>query len=486
MAGSETRKTCLKFIKALKLKGTPFPEFEILLTMLQEEVTNRGLDNDMLKRLTDVIINTDLPAAKLTLLIKCLIPKYKVPEKVVKSMITWCLSSLNNLPLTVSTVIIQWVIEELGKYHQNVELPCNAVSLLANMVGYHLLTYADFQYQSRFSYNLYNTLIRAFILENEKFSDEEMDKFLTMTIEFSRYMQEGILIIKLFFDEYLYFNTGEHLLKFLDLLQWMTSISVTELQENILIHVENIFYESNLTIKCEIIKSLQKLITNLFVKQGLEQQSQYASSFLQQGPLEDLAEIIPVITTILENLIVRGLNIYNYNIILLSESLAFYEQICALESCSYVSSWTLPPPAVIYGAFITKSCAILSRVCKLLLKYRNMSPHLRPILPADVYQQKIGIISIYANDIHKALWYDKTFSDRKNGYLLKNLSKKVIDDLGDCDLDILLNICNHYAVLPYRYTINKTGLNINTKEDAKAMAFYYYPAVNKFLAVFTE
>lgn len=55
-------------------------------------------------------------------------------------------------------------IEELGKYHHNVELPCNAVSLLANMVGYHLLTYADFQYQSRFSYNLYNTLTRGMYL----------------------------------------------------------------------------------------------------------------------------------------------------------------------------------------------------------------------------------------------------------------------------------------------------------------------------------
>lgn len=40
-------------------------------------------------------------------------------------------------------------IDELGKYHQNVELPCNAISLLANMAGYHLLTYADFQYQSK-------------------------------------------------------------------------------------------------------------------------------------------------------------------------------------------------------------------------------------------------------------------------------------------------------------------------------------------------
>lgn len=52
-------------------------------------------------------------------------------------------------------------IEELGKYQQSVELPCNAVSLLSNMAGYHLLTYANFQYQSRFSYNLYNTLTRG-------------------------------------------------------------------------------------------------------------------------------------------------------------------------------------------------------------------------------------------------------------------------------------------------------------------------------------
>jgi len=82
--------------------------------------------------------------------------------------------------------------------------------------------------------------ILAFILENGKFSKEEMDKFLTMTVEFSRYMQEGILIVKLFFDEYLYYNSGEHLLKLLDLLQWMTSISVTGNYEIVLTDIENI------------------------------------------------------------------------------------------------------------------------------------------------------------------------------------------------------------------------------------------------------
>lgn len=68
--------------------------------------------------------------------------------------------------------------------------------------------------------------ILAFILENEKFSEEEMNEFLTMTIEFSRYMQEGILVMKQFLGEYLYYNTGEYLPKLLHLLQWMTIISV--------------------------------------------------------------------------------------------------------------------------------------------------------------------------------------------------------------------------------------------------------------------
>ncbi|XP_018394286.1 PREDICTED: centromere protein I-like [Cyphomyrmex costatus] len=377
-------------------------------------------------------------------------------------------------------------IEELGKYHQNVELPCNAISLLVNMVGHHLLTYADFQYQSRFSYNLYNTLTRAFIFENGKFSMEEMDIFLTTTVEFSRYMQEGILVVKLFFDEYLYYNSGEHLLRLLDLLQWMTSISVTELRENILIHIQNIFYESNLNMKCEIIRSVQKLITNLFVRQGLEEQNQYASSFLQQDRLEDLVEIVLAITTILENLIVCGLNIHNYDVILLSECLAFYEEICTLESRSYVLSWTLPPPAVIYGAFITKSCAILSRICKLLLRYCKMSPHMRQIMPLNIYAERIRIISIYANDIHKSLWYDEPFSE--NGNLLKNFSKKLRSDLRDCDLETLLNISNHYAILPFKCTLNisKTSLKINTKEAAKTMASCYFPAVDEFLSVFDE
>lgn len=36
-----------------------------------------------------------------------------------------------------------------------------------------------------------------------------------------------------------------------------------------------------------------------------------------------------------------------------------------------------------------------------------MKTRLYQIMPSDMYQERIRIISTYANDIHKALWYDE-------------------------------------------------------------------------------
>ena len=59
-------------------------------------------------------------------------------------------------------------MEDLGKYHTSLELPCNTTSLLTNMAGYHLLMFADFDHQDRFSYNLYNTLRRGMLKKTYK------------------------------------------------------------------------------------------------------------------------------------------------------------------------------------------------------------------------------------------------------------------------------------------------------------------------------
>lgn len=45
----------------------------------------------------------------------------------------------------------------------------------------------------------------------------------------------------------------------------------------------------------------------------------------------------------------------------------------------------------------------------------------------------------------------------------------MMEDLEDCNINCLLNISNHYSVLPYKCTLSKTGLNISTKEVSNKM-----------------
>lgn len=73
-----------------------------------------------------------------------------------------------------------------------------------------------------------------------------------------------------------------------------------------------------------------------FVKRGFGKDWQNTSSlFLQQGPSESLIDIIPVLTTVSEDLIIFGLNVHNYNIILLSEALTFYETVYTKTNYNY-------------------------------------------------------------------------------------------------------------------------------------------------------
>ena len=652
----DERTDCLKLLQALKDQGKQYSDIEELLTLLRKYATSHGLDDQVFDLLANVITDINLDAVKLVSLIKCLVPRYMVPEQSFKFITNWWLSSVYTLPITVSIIVVQWTIglweyqlidekiiniyygvlfrvmlkkerldkyiarliyvltkpddvtrrdvsrlwalhqkyanpqkhilallslfksykpelvpekvqsvnvesawtpvpealqimfqaararlegqdlhskssdwnafkltqrkktvaplipsvgyfqigssifkegntrsifditsmEDLGKLHLDIELPSNAVSLLVNTAGHHLLTFADSHYQSKFSYNLYNTLIRALILENEKIPPEEINNFLDMTAEVSRYMQQGIPIVTRFLDEYLYFNTGEYQSKLLALIQWSTSISISDLQGKILVHIQSMFYESTLTLKCEIIRTLRILVTNLFVNQGLLEgcHQNTAALFLGQGPIDSLEDILPILIKVSEDLITSGLNIHCYDILLLSEALSFYEQVCLLENRSTIQSFTLAPPAVIYGGFVSKSCTILSRICKLLLRYRDLSLKFNNRKLRKLFKAKIDTLCVYANDIVRALWYDEPFAERSNAYFLNSIPDKVVKDLAHCDLDHLLNINNHYAILPYKWILRKSGLCINTKEDALNTALHYYPNVSEFLGIF--
>lgn len=365
----------------------------------------------------------------------------------------------------------------LGKHHSVVKFPANATSLLTSVIGYHLLTYADSNYQQKFMHNLYYTLWRSFIFENGKYTNEEMNKILDMTLEFSRYMQHGIPVVNYFINEYLSCFVDEHHLKLLSLVQWSSVLSATELQDSVLKHLKLKFYSSSLNTKCKIIQTLRILLLNLFVINDTAFQNK-SFPFLGQRFADNHAETTRIIQNFATELIVSSLNIHVFNGNVLSESLSFYEQLNILKVCR-ITPLYLAPPAVIYGCFVTRSCAMLLRLCELLMQYRKDVKKYQSSSSTRIRK----LLITYAEDLVSALWYDNCFSNRSanNRFFLKGLEDSAVKASPMCNVDSLLNIAQHYAVVPYLYPLRKSGLVIRTKDDANFVAKQFYSPVNHFL-----
>ncbi len=351
-------------------------------------------------------------------------------------------------------------MSSLARYHSVVKLPCFATSLLTNTIGYHLLTYADLEYQERFISNLYYTLWKAFIFENGRYTEEEMNQVLEMTLEFSRYMQHGVSIVSHFINDYLSFCVSNHQMQLIALMQWST-VSLSELQDYVLKHLKSIYFVSELSVKCKIIRTLRNLVSNLCIIYDKSYKNKLFP-FLNQSFNDELETSIQIIENATRELITAGLNIYDYDTILLSEALTFYEQYNTLLIDRKMSFLSIAPTSVIYGCYVSKSCILLSRVCALLLQYRKyFKDHKDPNSVRNVKR-----LIIFAEDFVSGLWNDNSFSNRlaTNRKFLKNISTELVEEYAPCNINSSLNILQHYAVLPYMYTLNSHGLQIRTKK----------------------
>ncbi|XP_008547116.1 centromere protein I [Microplitis demolitor] len=653
--GNERKEKCIDYFRQLKGKGKSPDRFDDNLIILQEEAATNGLDNSDIKVIADVIRRNELRAGLCVPLVKCLIPKNKLDNNELESMILYWLADHNVLPVTVSTHILQWFIglweyqlsdrqlintyydcffyyllkrertesvitrlvylltkpydvtrrqvrrllkhqeqypkppkhisallslfksykpelvpekipslnlesvwksmpdamrsgfedakhrcsgivlremeifdwnpvkmsvkdqtgpllpsmryfqmgssiykdqdtktlfelnslKDIGKYHFQIELPSNAISLLANNAGYHCLTFASYEFQSRFSFNLYLALRRAFIIDCNAFSYGQKAQLLDMTTEFCKYMKQGIPVFLLFFMEYYPYDTGEFRSKLLGLFEWSTTISVAELQD-LANYFDSIFLESSLKEKCELIRCFQRFSTNLFINQRFDKEEIKPSPFLGQVPMNKLTDLIPIVLKIVDHFLTNGLSIHNNSVLLLDEGTTFYENMNRLASRCEPPWLIIAPPSLIYGGFVSKSAAILSQVCDLLLKYRKINNTLvsDPRLK-DIYQAESKVLEVYTSDLGNALWNDQTFSLRREGQFLSSLPDKMVANLPRSK-DYLLNISNHIAILPCKSTLISSGLDIRTKDLALCLTEHYLPPICEFVRSFDD
>ncbi|CAD6227645.1 GSCOCG00001325001-RA-CDS [Cotesia congregata] len=369
--------------------------------------------------------------------------------------------------------------QDIGKYHFQLELPSNAISLLANNAGYHCLTFANYEFQSRFSFNLYLALRRAFIIENNAFSSEQKAQLLDMTTEFCKYMKQGIPVVLRFFMEYTAYDSGEFRSKLLNLFEWSTTISVAEL-EDLANYFDSVFLESSLEEKCELIGCFERLATNLFINQRFGKEKFKPSPFLGQVPTNKLSDLIPAILKTVDHFMTNGLSIHNNSVLLLDKGIEFYETINRLASRCEPPWLIIAPPSLIYGGFVSKSAAIISQICDLLINYRKIYSQINDSRVREIYEAEAKALKIYTSDLGNALWNDQIFSIRHDGQFLRSLPNKMITNLPKSK-EYSLNISNHIAFLPYRSTLINSNFAIGPKDLALCLAENYLPAISNFI-----
>jgi centromere protein I len=302
-------------------------------------------------------------------------------------------------------------LKSLSAHQLNLDIPCNSLSLLQNMAGIHVLAFGDRSLQSRFSFNLYYTLHRAFFEQDNDFSYKEKENLLKQTVALEEYMQQGIPVVSRFLAEYLPRWDGEDFQETIfHLLQWVTFSSYLELRDLILYYVRNLFMTSGTKVKCSIIAMLNRFVQNL-VSSGLfrkhkEISGLFLDTSVEWNEIETLQDIIRFVT----DLCVSGLIVEQGNYLLLHETLRFFEMATHSEEENKLSMWTMMPPAVVYNGLFSRNACFLARVCDLLLKYdTSRYPRIRELGLRTKFKKEVICQQLYIADFMNSLWNQNSF-----------------------------------------------------------------------------
>ncbi|GLG96608.1 Uncharacterized protein GBIM_03540 [Gryllus bimaculatus] len=297
-----------------------------------------------------------------------------------------------------------------------IDIPCNAVSLVQNPIGHHVLACGDENLQTRFSYTLLNLLQNVVIDRLVKVSMENQEYLLEKICEFQEYSQQGIPFMSKFVATYLVFWDGlTFLSQLMRLLPWITFSSFGELKSLFLVHLYYVYISSNTMVKCSILRALLQLAENLILKSY-----SVVESLFRHPPLLDNAEdILNELIKYIQSLCVLGLNFEPGSAVLLHEVLRLYEILLDVEERAGLNVRSVLPPAAVYFSLFSRNYGNIERVCGLLLKY-DASIGIQRSLQIQV-PGGAKLVKKYSCDYINFLWHMQAMSESKKGFIFKGV-----------------------------------------------------------------
>ncbi|GFG41066.1 hypothetical protein Cfor_04542 [Coptotermes formosanus] len=375
-------------------------------------------------------------------------------------------------------------LKSLSVHQSNLDIPCNSLSLLQNIAGIHVLAFGDRSLQSRFSFNLYYTLRRAFFEQDKDFSYEEKENLLKQTVALEEYMQQGIPVVSRFLAEYLPIWDGEDFQETIfRLVQWITFSSYLELRDLILYHIRNLFMTSGTEVKCSIVAMFNRFVQNLISVSLFRKHKKVSGLFLDISDNWNKIETLQDIIRFVMDLCVSGLIVEQGDYLLLHETLRFFEMATHLEEENKLPIWTLMPPAVVYSGLFSRNACFLARVCDLLLKYdTSRYPSLRELGLGAKFKEEVICQQLYVADFMNSLWNQHCFDEKERGYIFRGMPESHIKSLFFYTIpNEALALKNHFALMPYIFLMQKDcralqGVKFD-QDDMMVICSNYFPEI---------
>lgn len=307
-----------------------------------------------------------------------------------------------------------------------VQLPNHVGSLLSKR-EYHYVLYANLtpRLEALLSQWLYLTLYHEFIERNQIACLDEKKLLLQRVIEFQESTGRKLMVVYDFLSEYLRVWDGvqyrDHIFQ---LVSALPILPYSDLYENFLRVLEDMFRWSPTSFKLEMIDSCRKLIHNLLVEKfgpSDRLQELFHSSNTTSTPKEksELVEGIYIISEVIRFTV----RLYNTaltsstDIAVLLSSLNFHLWLVEVESQFHLPFRTLCQPITVYAALFSQVPAAISLLCMLFCKFKENAlrylmtmstiPELKDFHKASL--DDASMLNRYIIDVSNCLIYQKAF-----------------------------------------------------------------------------
>ncbi|XP_052005511.1 centromere protein I-like isoform X1 [Xyrauchen texanus] len=278
-------------------------------------------------------------------------------------------------------------LQELYSFKQllenihNIELPAQMGSLLGSALALHYLDCVqDESAFLRLNFWLGHSLQEEFLLcplDGSSDNTSEACRFLSTILSSQQFLQEGFSSIESFLYKFLSVWDGCLLRpQILDILSDIPLMPSFYMKKLLFEPLKQLYFTSTVFFKCSVIECLNSMLVKLLtwysvsaVQGGLDisLNSNSTMTMTLSGFMDSVMELIRFVGLLAS----EGLRLENCHVLLLNQTLAFYETVCDMFVKYSLPLIIMPPAGVFYPALFAKDSISVDRLGYIMYKYRK-------------------------------------------------------------------------------------------------------------------